>query len=333
MEICAECGARIFIDRDRCDLCGWIVDREGAGQSEENPGGSVYCTACGQEMPGASRFCSQCGEKLQKIHAKHPFPHPSSFKPRKRAANVGSGVGVHVFAIIGVGVFLVIALFTVTTVSKRVSPSQQPILSAAPPMTETASRTPLSGPLADQINELDAAIERDTSALSTVLKREKIYVLVEGGRLDMAAAMQSRIAEETGLVDDWKTAGDLYYEWMADETQPQTRSIAAEQAVNAYQRVLGLTPGNLDVRTDMATAYLNTGSPMLGVTEIKKVLEDDPDHLNANFNYGLMLARINRSEEAIRQLERVLNLAPDSTSMHYQRAAMLIATIQEQTNL
>ncbi len=332
MEICVECGARILAESDRCDLCGWPVDMNAVRQPKEDPPGSIYCNSCGWQNPSASNFCSQCGAKLQSLNTKPPAPSQSP-NPRKRPANVESGVSMQVFAIVGLGVFLVVALFIVTAVSNRVSPPQQATLSAPPSMTGTSSQSPLSGQLASRINELDMAIESDTSALSLVLKREKTYVLVEGGRLDMAAEMQSQIAEETGLVEDWKTAGDLYYEWMADEPQPEMRSRAAGQAVRAYQRVLELNADDLDVRTDMATAYLNTGSPMLGVTEIKKVLEEDPDHLNANFNYGLMLARINRTEEAITQLERVLTLAPDSTSMHYQRAAMLISTIREQTNL
>ena len=266
---------------------------------------------------------------MQRVVTK-PREQPANQK--KRPANVEHGVGQQVVVLIGLGVLLVIALFVATTVSKRVS-SPDPVLPTTASTDDVSLRTPLSGELADRIAELDAAIMSDTSAVALVLMREKMYVLAEGGRLDMAADVQSAIAEQTGLAEDWKTAGDLYYEWMANETQPPERSRAAASAVNAYQATLALDPGNLDVRTDMATAYLNTGSPMLGVTEIKKVLEVDPDHLNANFNYGLMLARINRTEEAIAQLERVRTLAPDSTSVHYQRASALIASIREQINL
>ena len=332
MEICTECGARLPAENDRCDLCGWPVDTNAVRRPKENPPGRIYCNSCGWENPNASNFCSQCGAKLQSMSVRLPTA-PQSPKPRKRPANVESGVGMQVFTIVGLGVLLVVVLFIATLVSKRVSPPLEPTLSAAPSTTEASSQSALSGQLAGRINELDMAIESDTSALSIVLKREKTYVLVEGGRPDMAAEVQSEIADETGLAEDWKTAGDLYYDWMADEPEPQIRSVAAGQAVSAYQRVLTLNPSDLDVRTDMATAYLNTGSPMFGVTEIKKVLEEDPDHLNANFNYGLMLARINRTKEAITQLERVLTLSPDSTSMHYQRATMLISTIREQTNL
>lgn len=331
MDLCTECGARLMEETDRCDLCGWPVEGH-ANPSRDDPAGVIFCNRCGWKPSSDANFCSQCGAKFHKFIKKPPLRQKPSVI-RKRPTNIESGVSLQVFAIVGLGVFLVVALFLVTVVSKRVVPPTAPTLSAAPAVEDLSSRDPLSEELANRINELDRTIESDTSAFSVALKREKIYVLSEGGRTDVAAEVQLQIAEETGLEEDWKTAGDLYYELMTEESQPQVRSRMADQAVSAYQKVLGLNPDHLDARTDMATAYLNTGSPMLGVTEIKKVLEVDPNHLNANFNYGLMLARINRSEEAIAQLELVLTLAPDPVSMHHQRAAILISTIREQSNL
>ncbi len=326
MWICTECGARVSLERNRCDLCGWPVDLNAVPPPEENlPKGHNSS----EENPDAPSISSQEGAERPDLSVQPPI----SSQPRKRPANVESGVGMQVFAIVGLGVLMVVVLFIVTLVSKQVAPPNESTRSATSITEESPSPIPLSEQLASRLNELDMAIENDTSALSTVLKREKIFVLVEGGRLDLAAEIQSEIAQETGLAKDWKTSGDLYYEWMAEAAEIQLRTYAADQAVRAYQRVLELNPDDLDVRTDMATAYLNTGSPMLGVTEIKKVLEEDPNHLNANFNYGLMLARINRMEEAIDQLERVLALSSDSVSMHYQRASMLISTIREQANL
>ena len=333
MQTCAECGARLIKDEERCGLCGWPVEEKTHEEAQSVLRKSItegtFCNTCGWKNPAGSNFCSQCGEKLQRAVTK---PQEQPANPKKRPANVERGVGQQVFVLMGLGVMFVIILFVATTVSER-GPSPATVLPTATPAGDVSLRTPLSGELADRIAELDAAIASDTSAVALLRMRDKKDVLEEGGRLDMAADVQSAIAEQTSLAEDWKTAGDLYYDWMANETQTPERSRAAVSAVNAYQASLALDPDNLDVRTDMATAYLNTGSPMLGVTEIKKVLEVDPDHLNANFNYGLMLARINRTEEAIVQLERVRALAPDSSSVHYQRASALIASIREQINL
>ena len=97
----------------------------------------------------------------------------------------------------------------------------------------------------------------------------------------------------------------------------------------AYEQVVALEPDNLGVRTDLATAYLNTGSPMKGVTEIKQVLEADSTHLDANFNYGLMLWRIGRNDQAATQFEKVMDLAGDP-SEHYSRASEALRTMTMQ---
>jgi len=229
--------------------------------------------------------------------------------------------------IVGVGILLVATLFIATRVSKRVPIPESPLAPVAP---APPSQLPLTGDLAERIREIDEVIASDTTDFAQLVKREKVVILAEGNRSDLAASLQVEIAEETGMPEDWKVAGDLYYGLMTEESQPSLRTQIANQVVSAYQKVLEVTPDNLDVRTDMATAYLNTNSPMLGVTEIKKVLEADPSHLNANFNYGLMLARINRAQEAIAQLELVLTLVSDSTSMHYRRANELISSIRQQ---
>ena len=232
--------------------------------------------------------------------------------------------------IFGLAGLLVVAFFMITAVSK-VTHRPEPVISQPAESLPPAAPAPLTQELGEQVARLDNAIAGDTSAVALTLEREKIFVLAQGGRKDLAAEAQQDLARRTGEVEDWRIAGNLFYDWMMDVEDPAVRARVAQAAITAYQAVLERESGNHDVRTDMATAYLNTGNPMLGVTEIKRVLEADPDHLNANFNYGLMLARINRIDQALEQLGRVLELSPDSTSQHFQRASALIASIRGQS--
>jgi len=52
------------------------------------------------------------------------------------------------------------------------------------------------------------------------------------------------------------------------------------EAIDAYQKVLVTEPNNLNVRTDMATAYWNSGQRDQAMTEYNKALEIDPKHIN-----------------------------------------------------
>ncbi len=335
---CEECGARLIPGLSRCDLCGWPVDTsisglptdDNASAKETGAAANVelgpYCIECGSQNLLRARYCSQCGAQLQTLH-RAPRSRPATVPPkasRKRPASVEPGVTRQVALIIGLAVLLVVVFFMVTAVSKTTDRSEV----ATTPVPETIPVAPLGGELAERIALLDEAIARDSGHAKLEIVREKMLVLWQAGRIDLAAETQQHIAEATNLALDWEMAGNLYYRAMNDASENTAlQARMATLAVTAYQEVLSRDPGNLDVRTDMATAYLSTGSPMQGVTEIKRVLEEDPNHLSANFNYGLMLLHINRTDKALEQLEHVLDLAPDS-SAHYQSASALIARIR-----
>ena len=323
---CAECGARVEPDRAECELCGWSIGTTPPkAAAADAPAATMgpFCNDCGWGNPAGARFCSHCGKGLQVV------PQPAALRQEpaaKRKASVAPGTGRQVALIFGLAALLIVALFMITAVSK-LTHRQEPAIAAPPESLPTEERAPLSAGLSQQVAALDNAIAEDSSL---ALEREKVFVLAQGGRTDLAAEAQQNIARRTGEEEDWRMAGNLSYDWMMVEEDQTERGRAATLAVTAYQAVLTRNPDNHDVRTDMATAYLNTGNPMLGVTAIKRVLEAEPDHLNANFNYGLMLARINRTDQALEQLTRVLELSPDTASTHNRRARELMASIRGQ---
>src|SRR5690606_35307888 len=128
------------------------------------------------------------------------------------------------------------------------------------------------------------------------------------GRIDRAAIEQQRVAQETGGLEDWRRAGDLLFDWMETVT-PERRTDVALLTIDAYERVLQQDPGDLDARADLGWAFqYDPQNPMRAIEHTNRVLEEDPDHLAANYNRGVFLLRINRIEDAIAQLERVKQL-------------------------
>ena len=318
----------------------------------------VYCNQCGWKNPPGARFCSMCGASLQILDAPVPsggapeasteesgavdapaaspavpgaVPAPPSPGPSKggQAAPERKAVTRQVGIIVGAGVLLVVALFLVTAVSKM-QPARTPD-QPTPPGAASAA-LPAETPLPAQLDEQVAAIEDDMAQLDGAMRiarqRDLIPLFFGAGRLDRAALEQEKIAQATGTLDDWKRAGDLFYDWMNTFQDGQSKAQVAGRAIEAYQTVLAQDPDNHDVRTDMATAFLSTGNPMQGVTEVKRVLEAEPNHLHARFNYGLMLTWINRPDQAIEQFEWVKSLV-EETSDYYQRAEEAIRIIRQ----
>ncbi len=339
-QTCVECGARIPHGAERCALCGWRVAEKGlhveevveveaepfAGAPARSPSDKpVFCNACGWKNPPDARFCSQCGAQLQEMvpepAVRKATPPPPPLEARRAKSPAPSGT---VSIVVGAAVALVVALFLVTAVSKKTHPKSV----EESPATTTVTSAPVSGILAEQIAVLDGQIQSDTGFARITRQREKAYLLMQSDRPDLAAMEYQAVAQATGVVEDWRIAGDLFYDWMTGEEDASRRAQIAGNAVAAYEQVVALEPDNLGVRTDLATAYLNTGSPMKGVTEIKRVLEADSTHLDANFNYGLMLWRIGRNDQAAAQFEKVMDMAGDA-SEHYNRASEALRTMQQ----
>lgn len=236
--------------------------------------------------------------------------------------------------IVGAGVLLVVVLFLITALSKDQSSAPAATAATTPPPTppvDTGTTTPLPAQLAEQAASLETEIEQLEGEAKLAKQRELANLFIGGGRLDRAALVQQEIAEVQDTPEEWKRAGDLFYDWMSTLQDPAKPPVA-QQAIAAYQRVLAVQPENHDVRTDMATAYLSSNNPMQGVQEIKRVLEANPDHLHARFNYGIMLALIGRGDQATEQFEAVKALVGPE-SRYYQQAEEAIRSLQQRGSL
>ncbi len=60
------------------------------------------------------------------------------------------------------------------------------------------------------------------------------------------------------------------------------------QAIGYYERVLQITPANVDVRTDMGTAYYYSGNPDRALAEFQKALTYRPNYAQTLFNMGIV---------------------------------------------
>jgi tetratricopeptide (TPR) repeat protein len=57
-----------------------------------------------------------------------------------------------------------------------------------------------------------------------------------------------------------------------------------QQAIEWYQKALALDPKNVAARTDLGTAYFNSGRPQEALREYRQSLKDDPTHQPTLYN-------------------------------------------------
>jgi tetratricopeptide (TPR) repeat protein len=186
--------------------------------------------------------------------------------------------------------------------------------------------------LTARVDSLREAAESEEGIMRQTLQQEIVNAYIGAGHLGRAAQVQKTMAEDSGDPDAWRRTGDLLYSWMEQLGRGNTSNAIAQVAphvVDAYERVLEQEPGNLDVRTDMATAMLQTNSPMRGVEQINRVLEEDPEHFQARFNKGIMQLYIGRVDEAVAEFEEVKRIVGED-SPYYERADQAITLAREE---
>lgn len=229
---------------------------------------------------------------------------------------------------------MVVALFLITQVSKTRLPVEQEVAaetrsSANGTDAQQAAQqaaAPLAGDLAEQVARIEDEMGGLEGAALRAKQDELIALYSQAGRLDRVATLREEIAGGANTAEAWKEAGNALYELM-EATPGDQRPDIAQRAADAYDRALSLGEDDLVVRTAMAMAYMNTRAPMQGVMQIRQVLETDPDHLEGNFYYGVMLMQINRLDQALGQFEKVKTLVGPEQPL-YRQADMMIANIK-----
>jgi len=109
---------------------------------------------------------------------------------------------------------------------------------------------------------------------------------------------------ETDL-DTRLSLANLYY-----DLRLETGAIEyATLAIKHYEQYLEVRPEDVEVRADMAASYFYAGQTDRAIQEGLRVLETDPNHLQANFNLGIFYWR-GRSDfaAAASQFEKVIEL-------------------------
>lgn len=104
----------------------------------------------------------------------------------------------------------------------------------------------------------------------------------------------------------------------------------AQPGIRYYQRYLTISAEDNDARADFATMLFYAGQTDRSIQEIGKVLSRDSNHVNANFNYGIILLNGRRDlEEARAQFEKVAELTEGDAdqALPNQQAKRLVEQI------
>lgn len=349
---CPSCGAAADASDAVCDLCGSPLhvpeSVEDAVASidvpeatpPQDPSGEPFCHQCGTRNPVGARFCMACGAAILAT-ASGSKPSPSA-RGRKKGVRPATPpleapeappairpAGAQVAILLVSSVLVVVALYLITQVSKMRFPVAQEAVAetrSSANGTDAQQAAPLTGDLAEQAARIEDEMGGLEGDALRAKQNELATLFTQAGRLDRVATLREQSAATANTAEAWTEAGYALYELM-EATPGNERPDIAQRAADAYDRALSLGEDDLVVRTAMAMAYMNTRAPMQGVMQIRQVLETDPDHLEGNFYYGVMLMQISRLDQALAQFEKVKTLVGPEQPLHRQ-ADMMIANIK-----
>lgn len=114
-------------------------------------------------------------------------------------------------------------------------------------------------------------------------------------------------------LDAMKQVADAYY-----ALHDQSGNAAfAQKGIDYYARYLRSRPDDADVRTDMAVLHFYIGQTDVAIQESSRVIQENPEHPQANFNLGIFYWR-GRSDyqAAARQFMTVIDVLQGSSDPH-----------------
>ena len=103
---------------------------------------------------------------------------------------------------------------------------------------------------------------------------------------------------------------------MANDSSIQ--SLLVGKAITNYKKVLEINPNNLNAKTDLGACYADgTSDPMKGIMLLRDVVAADPNHEMAQYNLGMLSVKSGQLDKAIERFQKVLEINPERSEMNF----------------
>lgn len=285
----------------------------------------AFCDACGAALSPDERRCSTCGSDLTQPEEDAPSQteplrrkresNLASFKKERLALFVAGFVALVGLSVLGYQASVSgkkgFALSGAAGAGAQPQDVNEPDFSTeVPPPKVIADNAVL-----ERIEILKAQYDKETDKSKKRLVALALSeIFIENDRLDLGgewslAAFEATDRQELKLL---LRAANLY-------DDAQRYPIASR----LYAQYLALDSANADARVDYAICLLNQGLQREGVSEMRRVVDEHPNHQKANLNLGILYAQVERWDEARKLWQKARDLNPNNDAG--KRAAELLA--------
>lgn len=128
-------------------------------------------------------------------------------------------------------------------------------------------------------------------------------------------------------LDAIRQVADAYYGMHSESGN----AAFAQKGITYYRKYLEQEPNDNEVQTDMSVLYFYTGQTDQAIQGLSSVLQEEPEHLQANFNMGIFYWKGRTDyQAAARQFMTVIDIGRNSTDAHAEMISeQALANLQQ----
>ncbi len=120
-----------------------------------------------------------------------------------------------------------------------------------------------------------------------------------------------KIAQADSNEQNWINAAYRYFDAFKITSDSLKRVYFVSKAIDAYKKVIAINPTNDDAKTDLGVCYAEgSPNPMQGIMMLREVVQQNPKHLMAQYNLGVLSVKSGQLDKAIERFKKVLEIQP-----------------------
>jgi outer membrane protein len=105
---------------------------------------------------------------------------------------------------------------------------------------------------------------------------------------------------------------DSYNQALGLSLDPTKIEVYAQKARDFYNKVLKKDPENLYAKTNLASTYIKSETPMAAINLLREVIEANPNYVPALMTMGGMSMQSGQYDKAVNRFEKVISIDPNN---------------------
>ena len=172
-----------------------------------------------------------------------------------------------------------------------------------------------AGPTEEQVKKQQEAVKSNEKIKGLNAKLAEARDLEKAGNYDQAITiMQEATASDPSKDLLWAYLGEAY-----------TGGKKYPEAIESYQKAIGIKPDSVSYHNGLANAYNKAGQPDKAIAEYTQAAQIDPSGAaTAYFNIGIVNYNATKSDDAVVAFDKSIQLDPNRADAYFYKGMALL---------